>query len=153
VVGLYFKRRRFFDYIFSALFTVALLSANRFGLHLRTLNSTDFLTISLSIFSTAASLLGFVLAAATFLATQVRSAEFSILRNSRSYKDLQSLISSSLWKLFFLTAFSLLMSLVGYSKSIPLIAFFIFLAAITFMSLAALIYISNRVLFADARGS
>lgn len=153
MVGLYFKRRRFFDYIFSALFTVALLHANRFGLHLRALTSADFLTISLSIFSTAASLLGFVLAAATFLATQVRSAEFSILRNSNSYKDLQALISSSLWKLFFLTTFSLLMSFSDYSKSIPLIAFFTFLAALTFMSLAALIYISNNMLFAGARGS
>lgn len=62
--------------------------------------------LAIAILGTSASLLGFVLAASTFLISHIQGPRFSILRNSRAYIQLPQLVGSNLWRLLLLTIFS-----------------------------------------------
>jgi len=70
----------------------------------------DISTVCLSLFGTAATLLGFVIAAATFLAAHVRADEFSILRNSTSFLQLIEIFGSAVWRLAFMMIASIIAS-------------------------------------------
>ncbi len=71
-------------------------------------------SLLLNIFTTAASLMGFVLAAGTFLISHVQHKTFEVLRASRSSKELPRIIEASIWRLFGLTCSSIVALLSGY---------------------------------------
>lgn len=100
----------------------------------------------LNLFATSASLLGFVIAAGTFLIGHVKGDEFKVLRSSKSYAELPRLISSSIWRLLFLTVFSLLASVVREDVLRNIAPLLVFLACWSLMALSALTWVVTRIL-------
>lgn len=99
-LGLYLTHRLKCD----AGFSLSLLSACLFLPHLK-FSAFSWVSISesssvyLAVFGTAATLLGFVIASFTFLITHMRSREFQIIRESRSYGQFLSICRSAMWRL------------------------------------------------------
>lgn len=111
-----------------------------------TLSDNDTRNILLSLFTTAASLMGFVLAAGTFLVSHVRDDAFSVLRRSRSYPQLNKLISSAIWRLFGLSAASLAMLIVGPKLILLAKIAVIYFVSWSGLSLAAMTWIVMQIL-------
>jgi len=100
VVGAYFKWRRPFDLLLSLAIVALCQVGPKWGLSLFQWPSVeDARKTFVDLFQAAASLLGFVLASVTFLASHVRQPEFDILRRSKSYPELIALFGSALWRL------------------------------------------------------
>lgn len=111
-----------------------------------TLSDNDTRNILLSLFTTAASLMGFVLAAGTFLVSHVRDDAFSVLRRSRSYPQLNKLISSAIWRLFGLSAASLAMLIAGPKLILLEKIAVIYFVSWSGLSLAAMTWIVMQIL-------
>jgi hypothetical protein len=147
VVGWYFRNRRAID-VGIALFGVALhLIARKIpGSIFLTLSDADLKGLDATIFSTATSLLGFVLAAGTFLIAHVKGAEFGILRRSKSFRELPKLIASAIWRLFGLALASGLSLLTGPALHPFALIMLAFTTIWSALSLAALTWIVMRIL-------
>ena len=99
----YLRCRRFADIIIAILATIALYRAPN-SLHVfAVLRGQDLQNFALCLIGAAASLLGFSLAASTFLISHLQQPKFDIVRNAKSYHQLSEIISSNLWRLFFTT--------------------------------------------------
>lgn len=99
----YLKYRRVSDIIIAILATIALNRAPN-SLHVfGALHGQDLQNFALCVIGTAASLLGFSLAASTFLISHLQQPKFDIIRNAKSYHQLPEIVSSNLWRLFFCT--------------------------------------------------
>lgn len=103
------------------------------------------------LFGAATSLLGFVLASVTFLASHVRQPEFEILRQSKSYPDLISLFASSLWRLAVLLAVSATAVHIRPAELGAAERAVLFLAIYSLFSLVGLIWITIRIIRASSR--
>lgn len=66
----------------------------------------DFRALMLSLSASGASLLGFVLAANTFLISHTQHRRLTLLRRSAGYKQLLEIMRSSLWRLFALMIYA-----------------------------------------------
>lgn len=105
------------------------------------------------LFQAATSLLGFVLASVTFLASHVRQPEFKILRQSKSYPDLISLFASSLWRLALLMAASATAVHIRPAELPAAERAVLFLATYSLSSLVGLIWITIRIIRASSRSN
>lgn len=115
------------------------------------LEDNDKRNVLLYIFSSSASLIGFVLAAGTFLVSHVRDDAFVILRQSKSYPSLIAFIASAIWRLFGLTGAILLMLVAGSAiYPIARLATFFFFVWAT-LSLTSLTWIVVQVLSVPTR--
>jgi len=102
-IGWYLNSRRLPDAAFSMSAALVCLIAPKVGISpFEWVPHKDISAVYLSIFGTTATLLGFVIASATFLAAHTRSPEFAILRRSSSYGQLFQIFNSSTWRLAFL---------------------------------------------------
>jgi len=110
------------------------------------LSNTDIKALSMGIFGASVSLLGFVLAAGTFLISHAQNNAFEILRKSKSFCELQSLISSSIWRLFWVAVSSLLIFFTKGHLLAAVLGLMVFLIVIAGLALAALMYIIIKML-------
>lgn len=104
---LYFRNRVFIDWLVSILFALfVLFGANHDGLkrHFIVADERIYLTVA----TVSATLLGFSLASASFLISHTRSAGMDVLRKSKSFYELISLLQSTLWRFFVLLIISLI---------------------------------------------
>ncbi len=110
-IGWYLNNRRPVDLLATGVTVASCISLPKIGITLFIwVSKPDLPSIFLSIFGTAATLLGFVIAASTFLTAHVRTAEFDILRNSKSYNQLLAIFSSSMYRLALLMFISTVLS-------------------------------------------
>lgn len=100
---------------------------------------------ALSLMATAASLLGFVLAASTFLISHLQQSKFTLIRISKSYYQLPEIISSSLWRLFYLTLSSGLILFVDLRIYYYAIIFITFIISWTLLALATSLWIVLKI--------
>lgn len=100
---------------------------------------------SLTILNTSASLLGFVLAASTFLISHIQHPRFSVVRKAVSYIQLPRLIASSLWRLLSLTVASGLLVFVNPNIASTALAVVVGLIIWAFMALWATLWIVIRI--------
>lgn len=103
---LYFRHRIYIDILLSVFVTISVLIFPNMPVLIRTIKSSSLEAFSLTVLNTSASLLGFVLAASTFLIAHIQHPRFSIVRKAASYKQLPKLVGSSLWRLLALTVAS-----------------------------------------------
>ncbi len=99
----YLKYRRFIDLFIAGLVTAGLYGAPSSMQLFEILSDLSLDNFAISLMATAASLLGFVLAASTFLISHLQQPKFSLVRNANSYSQLPEIVSSSLWRLFIST--------------------------------------------------
>lgn len=147
MVGTYFRYRRACDLIFSAALVLAVYFGGYFDIGLfRSMTNETALPLFEGVFQVSAAMLGFVLASVAFLSSHVRQPEFKILRESRVYPQLLALFNSALWRLFALTCFAA----VGTVLSATWIALaekcLLFLVAYAAEAVAGLIWITLRIL-------
>lgn len=109
-LGYYLNNRRPLDSILSLLIAVSCTYAPEELSCFSWIAQNELSTVCLSLFGAAATLLGFVMAAATFLAAHVRAEEFKILRNSTSYLQLIEIFGSAVWRLAFMMIAALIAS-------------------------------------------
>lgn len=110
-IGLYLNNRKKIDLLISIsiplacfIFPLAKISFFKWP------SVSESATLNMAIFGTSATLLGFVIASATFLIAHVKSPEFEILRKSKSYPQLIAISSESMWRLAALMVVSLVMA-------------------------------------------
>lgn len=113
---------------------------------LASLSESDARNILLYLFSTSAALMGFVLAAGTFLISHVKDEAFAILRQSKSFPQLVGLISSSIWRLFGLANASLLMLVAGPDIYVGVKVATVFFTVWAGLSLTSMTWIVMQIL-------
>jgi len=147
MVILYFRNRLIYDFIISCIFVIIHVIATKSnGNIFVSLSDGDLKTFSLAVFGAAVSLLGFVLAAGTFLISHAQNDASDILRRSASFKDLPKLIASSIWRLAWLSIFTLLLFFTGTSSRYIVLAGVVFLIVFSGSALGALTYIIMKML-------
>lgn len=152
MVGVYYRHRILIDLIVSISLSYA-FSVRRIG------HDSIFMPISadhlhnmlLCLFSTSTALMGFVLAAGTFLISHVKDDAFQVLRKSKSFPSLIKLISSSIWRLFGLASVSLLMIFAGPAVYAALEATTVFFTIWAGLSLTSLLWIIIQILLVPTR--
>lgn len=143
---MYFKFRLLMDY------SLAILTACIFGHPTWRLSpfirpdSPQLHAIYLELFSVSATVLGFVLAASTFMISQVEKPKFALLRGSRSYGQFPSLIRSKLWRLTALMAASGLALFVDKSFDRVLAVVMLFLVTLALLSLIAMLWVAAKII-------
>lgn len=147
MVSAYYKHRIFYDTAISIVVLFIHLLATRIpgNLFVR-LDANSVTNLATNIFTTSASLLGFVLAASTFLVSHIQHNAFAILRQSKSAPELARLIASALWRLFGLTMLSFLLIISGPSIVAATLASVVFFTAWSALALAALTWIVVAIL-------
>ena len=147
MVGWYFKNR------WRADLTVASLAAACHTLPyvkalniFETLRDASLRDVALAVFATSASLLGFVLAAATFLVVHIQNEAFLVLRKSRSLNAMHDLIGSAIWRLLALSAISLIVTVANQEAQRWLLMIMTFALVLSGLGVAALIWIVLKLL-------
>jgi hypothetical protein len=102
--------------------------------------------IMLSIMGLSASLLGFVLAASTFLISHVQHPRLELLRDSGGFQQLMRAIGSSLWRLLLLTLCSGMMAVATDGAFKALVPAITFLITLNVLSLSTLIWATMAIL-------
>lgn len=100
---------------------------------------------SFYLFSTAASLLGFILAASTFLVSHIDHPRFELIKLSKSYKQLSLLMSSSLWRLFWTMILSGLMPFFNQQYVQLAVVGLLYSITLTLFSIAATLWVIINV--------
>lgn len=146
MVGFYLKFRRSSDLLFSIAVTAMVFEGGDLAAAFIYQDAVFLRNLFQILFETSASLLGFVLASVTFLASHVRQPEFKILRDSKSYPDLMSLFSSALWRLAWLMVVSIAAAQIapGFLKWASVAALFLSLHSLT--AIFGLLWITLRIL-------
>lgn len=96
--------------------------------------------------ASAASLLGFVIAAATFLVSYKGGESLEFIRKSKAYAQLLSIIKSSIWRLFVLAAFSGLCIIIMPEYHRAALIVLSFLGMLNLSGLAALIWSTTAII-------
>lgn len=110
-IGLYLNNRKKIDLLFSVLVSLACLFLPFANIaFFKWPSISESATINMALFGTSATLLGFVIASATFLIAHVKSPEFEIPRKSKSYPQLIAISSESMWRLAALMVVSLVVA-------------------------------------------
>lgn len=125
-------------------FFVYLSSYVNFGFEwLRGSNRIQFLS---AIMGLAASLLGLVLAASTFLVGHVQHERFKLLRQARSWAEFPKLVSACLWRLLVLTIMSGIFCILNDEMFEIFAPALIFLIVISGLALTALVWIVSAII-------
>ena len=103
----------------------------------------DFL---IGLFATSTALLGFVLAASTFLISKTESKRFDLLRKSQSYPLLLRIFTSSLWRLWLLTCSSVIAVFAASSWQIIFEHLILFFGLFAFFGISSLIWVSAKII-------
>lgn len=109
-MSLYFRHRRLLDVAFSLTLVLLIFYYPNRPIVFSYPDKSTREDLAIAVLGTSASLLGFVLAASTFLISHIQGPRFFILRKSRSYIQLPQLVGSNLWRLLLLTIVSGLMN-------------------------------------------
>jgi len=143
----YFKHRLFFDYTlgFIAALSVKLQLAP-FGEIFQWPADAAFQTFSLTIAASSATLLGFVLAANTFLISHTQHHRLSMLRRSGGFTQLIDIMKSSLWRLLILTIYAGAVSLIILPFEKAALEILMFILTLNVISLSSLIWATMSVL-------
>lgn len=143
----YFQFRVIFDYAFAIGSVIVIYFLNLNGyLDWSKINTADFRYISGLLFQVSTGLLGFVLAAGTFLVTHVNQQRFDFLRSSKGWKQFPDLLSSSLWRLFVLSLASAISCVIRDSLVSSFSYILAFLCVLVVCSTCALIWVNNEIL-------
>lgn len=143
----YFAYRSAIDYasgLLSAAFFHILVNQIDLGFHWP--GDTDRVALASAIMGIAASLLGLVLAASTFLVGHVQHNRFRMLREAQSWTEFPRLVKSCLWRLFILTIFSGICSLASDNRFESVAPILVFCVTVTSMSVAALIWVTSAII-------
>lgn len=96
----YFQRRRAIDWVASLIVSATMYFDVRGLPKIFLLNDAEaFRDVMVFISASSLALVGFVLAASTFLISFTQREELSLLRNSAGYRQLIEIIRSSMWRL------------------------------------------------------
>lgn len=152
MVGRYFRYRIVVDYVLGLLSLLIYHNSGYIACGIfNGLQKTDLRDFAETLFSTATSLLGFVLAAGTFLVSHVQNRSFDVLRQSSSYVELPRLIGSAIWRLSGLAAASLLLIVAGEKLNSYALAICIFMIVMSASAVIALTWIVVRILHVPPR--
>ena len=144
---MYFSYRHFFDYLTASLASVIFYKfANFIVLGFRWPADADRVAFASAIMGVAASLLGLVLAASTFLVGHVQNDRFKILREARSWNQFPSLVKSCLWRLLALTVVSGISGLTEKSSFQDIATLLVFLIVLSIMALSALVWVTGAII-------
>lgn len=102
-------------------------------------------SFGLTMLNTSASLLGFVLAASTFLISHVQHKRFSVLQRAKSYTQLPELVGSNLWRLLLLTIASEITVFVAPGNHKMVMIVMLFLVCWSLTALATLLWVVIRI--------
>ena len=143
---IYFKNRRYIDYFTAAIFAIMIFQPFVIIPVLRWPTNEGFIALTLAIAGSSASLLGFVLAANTFLISHTQHRRLNLLRKSAGYVQLISIMKSNLWRLFVLTILSGVSSLVDPAFIQFALIAITFVLVLSLIALATLIWATMAVL-------
>ena len=102
-------------------------------------------TLGFTLLGTTASMLGFVLAASTFLISHLQNPRFDLLRRSASYEQLPSLVSSNIWRLLITATLSGILPLVNEPHVRPALAILFFSIGWAMIALVALLWVVTKI--------
>lgn len=142
---LYLKFRRIFDPALSFIIAIFLFYAPSKPLIFHSPGVQNRESISYCLIETSASLLGFILAASTFLISYIQTERFSLIRRKQSYEQLSNILSSTLWRLFYLMIFGVLFFFFDdtyFRFSLAIATFFIIFSM---LSLATSLYVVLKI--------
>lgn len=144
---LYINYRMIFDYSLSSLFCIIFLeNVDIKDLGFRWLDDQNRVAFASGLMGVAASLLGLVLAASSFLVTHVQGDRFKPIRREGSWSEFASLTRSCLWRLLFLTIFSGI-SILSTDDNFKYIAvLLIFLIVLVLLALSTLIWVTTAII-------
>ena len=143
----YFSNRLIFDYLIACALSIFTCFLHPNAVSLFTWPASErFSEIMMVTMQTAAGILGFVLAACTFLVNHVQSERFRVLVDAGGWKQFPMLIRSTLWRLIILIILS---SMAAFS-SIDLLRLWaclvLLVVVLNVMALAALIWVTSEIL-------
>ena len=146
-MNFYFNHRRPLDFAVAILVAIAVYwqpfrTVSFFRWPVEPLFESTMLAVSAS----SATMVGFVLAASTFLITHTGHERFKILRSSAGYLQLLEIVRSSIWRLLLLTAFAGLAALTGPGYQHQALAVVAFQLTLSFCGIATLIWCTLSVL-------
>lgn len=143
---IYFKYRRYIDYFTATAVAIIVFQPFLTVPVLRWPTDEGFIALTLAIAGSSASLLGFVLAANTFLISHTQHRRLNLLRKSAGYVQLINIMKSNLWRLLALTILSGVSSLVAPAFIQFALIAITFVLALSLISLATLIWATMAVL-------
>jgi hypothetical protein len=100
----------------------------------------------LALFTASGAMLGFVLAASTFLLGHVENERFALLRRSGGWAEFPRLVRSCIWRLMALTAVTYICTFTKGSVFIAISPLIVFIGMLTLMSLSALIWVTTSIM-------
>jgi len=143
----YFNHRKITDYTIAMLAALfVLIQPYRSHQFFNWPQGEGFYTLMLTIGGAGASLLGFVLAANTFLISHTQHDRLKILRQSDGFIQLLEIMKSNLWRLLVLTLVAGLSSIVVPSWTHAALAIVTFLLTLSICALSTLIWSTMSVL-------
>lgn len=143
----YFNNRIAYDYAGSLLIALIIVFEAYIPLHLFQWPSAETVpAMALSIAASSASLLGFVLAANTFLISHTQHRRLSLLRKSAGFAQLLDIMKSSLWRLFILTLIAGAGALTAPIHLHAVLIVIAFMISLSGLALAALIWATMSIL-------
>jgi hypothetical protein len=141
----YLNIRNWFDWILSISLSL-ILYFDVFGWNIHNFIYRGDGRVFVSVSTISATLLGFSMASGSFLMTQMKSEELSLIKNSKGFSQLLEVLSSCFWRLFYLVIASLIsLSIYGSEPKIALIVFVI-TALPAILSLGTLLWSLNAIL-------
>ena len=144
---IYFNNRQLIDYFVALAITAGVFFQSAFSFNIFIWPTGETLIeFCLGVATGSASLLGFVLAANTFLISHTQHKRLGMLRNSDGFSQLIDIMSSNLWRLLVLTFTAGLCSLVTPPFSRYALCGVLFILVLTGMALATLIWSTMAVL-------
>lgn len=141
----YFKRRAILDALIAFLVVISIFYIPWKRPIFHTLSQSATENLAFCLLATASSLLGFVLAASTFLISHIQSPRFDMLRSAASFRQLPKLVSSSLWRLFFTTIAGGALAFVDTTYILVALPFVTFIVAWTLIALAATLWVVLKI--------
>lgn len=152
MVKIYFRYRLIVDYAVVAVAMIAHLGNEVLPINASLgFSNEKFAELSILLFQTSTSMLGFVLAVATFLIAHIQNEAFEYLRGSRSFPELHRIISSATWRLSALSAITMLTMMVNVEYYSYIQPIFISLLILSIFSIAALIWTVIRIISVPLR--
>lgn len=103
-------------------------------------NPSSFQSLMVNVSASSASLLGFVLAANTFLISHTQHRRLALLRQSAGYEQLLQIMRSNLWRLFWLMLYAGIGSLLSPHVMLPALIGLVFALALAATGVATLIW-------------
>ena len=142
---IYFSYRHLIDYLAASLAALIFYKfVNSINLGFRWPDDAD--RVASAIMGVAASLLGLVLAASTFLVGHVQNDRFKLLREARSSAQFPSLVKSCLWRLLALTVVSGISGLTANSSFKDIAMLLTFLIVLSIIALSALVWVTGAII-------